>query len=195
MGFKHLLHNRRAVRLGGVHLWRFHLGGGIYTVGPMSTLRFAQYVEAAGKMGNLLTEAFPAGEPPTRAALQLFRVLLPLMVVEPIKPAHLEHASAAQILAVFKAWQEVNDLPYMLKSVQGSGDGKGRGFDRFVVSLARMMHLRVHEVLEQPYQEVLGTVEALNAEEFDLPAGAEPLSEDERRKLGNLAHQVGFEVN
>jgi hypothetical protein len=195
MGFKHLLHNRRAVRLGGFRLWRFHLGGGVYTVGPMSTLRFVQYIEAAGKLGMLLGESMPRDDPSAGAALYLFRVLVPLIIAEPIHPAHLEHASAMQILAAFEAWQEVNDLPYMLKSVQGSGDGKGHGFDRFVVSLARMMHLRVHEVLEQPYQEVLATVEALNAEEFDLPAGAEPLSEDERRKLGNLAHQVGFEVN
>jgi len=195
MAYKHLLHNRRAVRLGGVHLWRFHLGGGIYTVGPMSTLRFAQYVEAAGKMGNLLTEAFPAGEPPTRAALQLFRVLLPLMVVEPIKPAHLEHATAGQIMAVFEAWQEVNDLPYMLKSLHTSGNGKGHGLDRFVVSLAQAMHLRVREVLEQPYQEVLATIDALNAEAANVPEGAEPLDDDEKNKLSNLCAGMGVQVN
>jgi len=195
MGFKHLLHNSRAVRLGGVHLWRFHLGGGFYTIGPMSTLRFAQYIEAAGKLGVVIDEAMPEREAPTLMPARFFRALVPLMVSEPVHPAHLEHASVVQILAVFEAWEEVNDLPYMLKSVQGSGDGKPRGLDRFIVGLARVMHLDVREILQKPYQEVLATVEALNAEELDLPAGAEPLSEDERRKLGNLAHQVGFEVN
>jgi hypothetical protein len=195
MAFKHLLHNSRAVRLGGIRVWRFHFGGGVYTVGAMSTLRFTQYIEAAGKAGPTLSEAVLTGAGAGTATLQLFRVLVPLMVSETVRSAHLEGASAAQILAVFEAWQEVNDLPYMLKSLRSAGDSKGQGFDRFVVNLARAMHLRVHELLHMPYQEVIATVEAINAEALDLPAGAEPLDDEERGKLRDLAARAGVEVN
>jgi hypothetical protein len=195
MAFKHLLHNRRIVRLGGFRLWRFHFGGGVYTVGPMSTLRFVQYLEAAGKLGAVLGETMVAGELPTRATLDTLRVLLPLMISEYVVPSHLEHASARQVVIALTAWQEVNDLPYMLKSLQKSGDSKGQGFDRFVVNLARTLHLDVRQILEKPYQEVLAIVDALNAEEADLPEGAEPVDEEKRKELRALAGRAGLQVN
>jgi hypothetical protein len=161
----------------------------------MSTLRFMQYIEAATKIGAVIGQVMPDGQSPTPAVLHFFRLLVPLVVSEPIRPGHLKRVSAVQILAVFEAWQEVNDLPYMVRSLRPSGDGKGQGLDRFIVNLAKAMHVRVHEVLETSYQEVIATVEGLNAERLDLPAGAEPLDEDERHRLRNLASQAGFEVN
>jgi hypothetical protein len=198
VAFKHLLHNCRAVRLGGFHFWRFHFGGGVYTVVPMSTLRFVQYLEASGKLAPIVKAGTPEGGAPFLPMAEMFRALVPLMVNEPLVRRHLEEATVAEIVAVLDAWQEVNDIDYMLRSVKPSADAKGQGFDRFTVNLAMAMHVPIHEVhkiLEMPYQEVLAIVDAMRAEEFDLPPGAEPLSEEEREKLADLASRAGFQVN
>jgi hypothetical protein len=198
VAFKHLLHNCRAVRLGGFRLWRFHFGGGIYTVGPMSTLRFVQYLEASGKLAPIVKASAPEGRAPLLPMAEMFRALVPLMVNEPMVRRHLEEATVAQIMAVLNAWQEVNDIDYMLRSVKPSADAKGQGFDRFTVNLAMAMHVPIHEVhkiLDMPYQEVLAIVDAMRAEQLDLPAGAEPLDEDHRKELGELANKAGLEVN
>jgi hypothetical protein len=161
----------------------------------MSTLRFVQYLEAAGKLGPIFKASAPEGQAPLLPMSALFRALVPLIVSEPVRPRHLVDATPAQIMAVFAAWQEVNDIDYMLRSVKPSAQAEGQGFDRFIVSLARTMYASVHAVLLMPYQEVLATVDAMRAEELDLPAGAEPLDEDHRKELGNLARKAGLEVN
>jgi hypothetical protein len=198
LAFKHLLHNCRAVRLGGFHFWRFHFGGGIYTVGPMSTLRFVQYLEAAGKLGAIIKTNTPEGMAPLLPMAHLFRALVPLTISGPVKRRHLDRATVAQIMAVFDAWQEVNDIDYMLKSLKPSAGAKAQGFDRFMVNLAMAMHVPIHEVhkiLDMPYQEVIAIVDAIRAEELDLPEGAEAIDEEHRKELGDFARNAGLEVN
>lgn len=191
MALRHFYRNERRVRLGGWRLGPLAVGGGWYTVAPMTVLRVVQFVEACGALGmaaniGALAETLPA---------EVLRPLVPLWIVEPVKDRHLRHATEAQVTATYAAAGAVNDLPYMLEALTPGGDEgeRGRGVEVLAVSVARELHLGDPEdVLRWPFQKLLATIDAMRSESDDLPPGAEPLSGDEQKRVDSLLSTLGM---
>lgn len=195
MALHHFLRNARSVRLGGWGVGRFRLGGGVYTVGPLSVLRFSQFVQAcAGLVDNpsdlsgLLTSA-PAA---------VLRPLVPILVQEPIKPRHLEHARLMQIVAVFTAFAEVNDTDYCLKAMTPTegGSGKGTGLEVIAVALAERLHVGdPYTILRWPFQTVLATIDALKELDAEKPDGDKPRGADFTDPFNQQLRGLGIGVS
>ena len=196
MSYQDFVRRRRDVRLGGRRIGRFVLGGHWYVIGPMSVMRFAQYLEQSKKLGDTVKDLGGMELLAEQAPARILRPMLPLVVSEPIRDRDFRRCSDDQVYKAFRAWGEVNDLDTMLGSLDLSGgEGNKRGIDRLVLAFAREMHYQIGEVWGMPYLELLSAVRGLNAEDANLPEGAEPLDEDQKRELTNLCARTGLQVN
>jgi hypothetical protein len=196
VSYREFIRKRRDVKLGGRRIGRLVLGGHWYAVGPMSTMRFALYLEQSKRLGDTLKDRGGIELLVQQTPARVLRPLVPLIVSEPLRDRDFRRCSDDQVYKAFRAWGEVNDLDAMLGSLDLSGGtGTKRGIDRLVLVFAREMHYRIEDVWAMPYRELLAAVRGLNAENAHLPEGADPLDDDEKRELSNLCAGMGMQVN
>jgi len=191
MAFEHFIRKSRDVRLGGWRIGPLRFGGGMYTAGPLSVIRWAQFCQASIELNE--TPADVTGIA-ARHPQAILRALVPVLIEQPIAWKHLRRASPHQLGLVFAAFGEVNDLDYCTKALTGEGeDGKKAesdertGLEVLAVSLAERLHVGdPHEVLTWPMQEVLAICDALKTIDKEFLAAREPKS-DQPHEVDDLA--------
>lgn len=162
MSVERFVRRERAVRVGGLRLGPLRLGGGTYTVGPASALRFFTLKTAvAGMLGGegsgTLREDFP------RACLtrpvQEVRCLLGLLVREPPRERHMARLSPHAVLEVWDAWLACNDVDFL---EGGDRERRGNAGSLPLEDLAFLLcaetkgaHTVRELLVERPYQEFL----------------------------------------
>ena len=106
MSLRHILNLQRQVYLGGrrVPFTRRRIGGHWYTVGPLSLMRFLQLMEALGSAG-LATLG--------RAPIPTLTAMAPILVKGRILPGDLKRISPDQLVALWEAVSQTNDLDYL----------------------------------------------------------------------------------
>ncbi len=163
MALHHFYRNARRVRLGGRSVFGRRVGGGWYTVVPLSVLRFLQFIEASGQLTATPVELANLA---SVNALRAMVPLVPLLVLEPVKDAHLRRITAAQLAELFVAVGETTDLEYCVNAIkppEGDAGGVGRvGFEIVAVSLAERFHVGdPYQVLHWPMAQVAAIMDAL----------------------------------
>lgn len=168
MSYGHFLRCSRSVRIGGRKVFRWHIGGGSYTVGPLSVIRWLQFFEAAGQLP--FSEQGIADGLKALTMLRPMAALVPILVAERIKPKHLERITPAQVATILAAFAEVNDITYFL-SITKPGDGGGEriGIERVAIDLAERFGLDPYDVLHWPMAQFCGVLDALKEREPEKP--------------------------
>jgi len=184
MAFNHFLRNSRQVRLGGWRIFGRQFGGGWYTVGPLSVLRFLLFVEASGQLSASPAELTNLAN---IVALRNLMPLVPLLVLEPVEGRHLRRLTMVQLTALFVAVGQTNDLEYCMNAIkpgEKSADDSDRvGFEVIAVTLAERLHVGdPYSVLSWPMQEVLGICDAFkdaDGRKPDAPEAQKPHQVDD----------------
>ena len=163
MGFDVLLDKRRRVRLGGWAirlgpLGSFHLGGGWYTVGRLSFMRWMQLITALG-----------AGSEPeiNIMAVQKMAALAPLLTVEPLRSKHARRISQDQAVDLWAKLGETNDLSYLFTAMAklaagATGEGDLTLFDEihsFCMQCPMYQHDQVKNLPAQVYYSIWDSIE------------------------------------
>ena len=187
----------RVVRLGPLH---FRIGGGRYTVGPLSVRRvfglIRALVESRVSLPDLAEDADMAAVVGTLSQ-EFVRALLPLLVYEPIEPRHWRRATPAQIVTVVAKALEVNDVEYILSALKPSDEeGAGSVLDlAHAIVTASAGAYTHHQALDLPMQEALAILDVAGARAEGLPPGASSLTPEQRAEhemLNQTLTAAGF---
>jgi hypothetical protein len=193
----------RRVRLGGRSLgigrFRLHLGGGWYTVGPLSVLKVYQLHQAQMKAAVIFRD--PAGfmALAKTAPVAFLRVFAPLLVRDPIAPRHLARTSARQLLTLTAAVEQTTDFAYIDKTLTPREGKRGSaGFDVWIVSACQILNRHLEDLVHLPFEQVAWHLEILGR----LNEQQKPVSErapheldaDEIAELNRKLAAFGVEV-
>lgn len=204
MSLERFTRRERRVRLGGrsigIGRFRFHLGGGWYTVGPLSVLKVYQLHQAQARAGAVLGKLSDLSTSLASAPLGLLRAFTPLFVLEDVNPRHLARMSLLQVLAVAVALTKVNDLAYIEKALTPKDGARGRSssFDEWVVTASRILGRPVEEILHLPFEQVVWNLEVIHRlDEQQKPASERSSHELDADEVAELNHKLaafGVEV-
>lgn len=194
MSWKQFVRRTRRVTLGGRKLGPLACGSHAYTVGPMTCLRVAQFLEAYGTLQARLGEG-PLGLILERAPLGVVRLLLPVFIAEPVRAADLDRVRPEQVAAVAQALGETNDLEAIFRALtpQAGGDGTGLSLAALVCHVAKEYSRPPREVWLWPFAELLGVIEA--EKELRPPSeGTQPVEGADLEDLKRRFEAYGYEV-
>lgn len=195
MSWRQFVRCTRRVKLGGRAAGPLRFGGRVYTVGPLTCLRVAQMQEAYGTLAGRLGSE-PLEVISSKAPLGIVRLLLPLLVLEPVRACDVDRATPEQVAALAQALGETNDLEATFKALAPSEAGEQHGLSlaALVCSVAKEYGRAPREVWLWPFAEVLGVIDAekeLNPREDDGPRQVEGEELDE---LNRRFAAYGLEV-
>lgn len=195
----HFLRSERLVRIGGMRIMGLQLGGRNYTVSPITLFRWVS-LYGLFELGELDAEKTDALY--MSMSLTLKKVFLPLMVEEHINDKDFRKCSESQAYSAFKAFCEVNDVPYILekyKSNKTDADEK-KNLEDIAVEMAQLMQWQKmpEDFLRMPVQYFFALFDSLKKIDNirnDRDPEAEPLTEAEKNRLLNKLQSCGIGVN
>jgi len=173
-----------AIKLGGWRLGKRTLGGGTYTVGPISVTDcmalFRVVKDTDAKLAERPEESKLLMERMPWVAL---KPMLPLIVKERIKPRHMKAAGAAQVIAALNAFYKANDFEYITKAFtrdETNRSAKRMSLDMLIHYLQTQCRVYTHaQIRKLPIQEVLAIID----DDAALRKLQEPEKEEEKTLL------------
>lgn len=203
MNLKRLMRAERMLRLGGYRISSLGLsfGGKWVTVSPITVLKFFSFfpvLEFCNFEKSTIDKVFEDGD------LNYLRAILPLLIDDPITEKEMMRTTRDQIIQCWRAFQEVNDLDFLLDKVKSSIDKHDREALEFVdVAVIFSQHFPMitpQKVLQLPMQYVYAVFDSLNRiNDYKKSGNADgqrgSVSAEEKQKIINSLQMLGFGVH
>jgi hypothetical protein len=188
---QHYRRTRSVVRVGGLRLGRWALGGHRYSVGPLSLADASALLSVLSQLAGLWPKDVAGAMSFARAApIAVLRPVVPLLVEGrvvrgAVKPGALlerdrKRMSPRQVLLLFEAAMKANDLDFIFAGFapkEGGGERLPleRIIDRFVLRYGCYTHA---DAWAMPVQEFLAIVETWRKEAEEASGESEGKAEE-----------------